>query len=80
MKPKNLLLLAALLAVFSSPALTAGHSASDSQKTTASGYTGPNAAGAVTSAADALQAADDTPVVLTGYITRRVGDEHYEFA
>jgi len=52
----------------------------------AAGYTGPgsepasaSAPGPVTTVAEAMKAADDTPVVLTGYITQRLRKEHYKF-
>lgn len=45
----------------------------------AAGYTGPGAATQVTTVAAALQAADDTPVVLEGQIVKRLQDELYEF-
>jgi len=55
-----------LVPVFSSAAL-------------ASGYTGPGATTQVTTVAAALDAADDTPVVLEGQIIKRLQDELYEF-
>ncbi|HWV11020.1 MULTISPECIES: NirD/YgiW/YdeI family stress tolerance protein [unclassified Pseudomonas] len=45
----------------------------------ASGYTGPGAVTQVTTVAAALDAADDTPVVLQGQIVKRLQDELYEF-
>lgn len=41
-------------------------------------YVGPNKA-VITTVADALKAADDTPVVLEGYITSQIRRKHYEF-
>lgn len=45
----------------------------------AEGYTGPGAVTQVTTVAAALDAADDTPVVLQGRIVKRLQDELYEF-
>jgi uncharacterized protein (TIGR00156 family) len=45
----------------------------------AEGYTGPGAVTQVSTVAAALDAADDTPVVLQGQIVKRVQDERYEF-
>ena len=45
----------------------------------AAGYTGPGATVQVTTVAAALDAADDTPVVLQGQIVKRLQDELYEF-
>jgi len=45
----------------------------------ARGYVGPGAANIATTAAAALQAADDTPAVLQGNIVRRIKKERYEF-
>lgn len=45
----------------------------------ATGYTGPGAVTQVTTVAAALDAADDTPVVLQGQIVKRLQDELYEF-
>jgi len=45
----------------------------------AEGYTGPGAITQVGTVAAALDAADDTPVVLQGRIVKRVQDELYEF-
>jgi len=45
----------------------------------AAGYTGPGATTQITTVAAALDAADDTPVVLQGQITKRLQDELYEF-
>ncbi|ERI53567.1 stress-induced protein YgiW [Pseudomonas sp. EGD-AK9] len=45
----------------------------------ATGYTGPGATPQVTSVSAALQAADDTQVVLEGQIVKRLQDELYEF-
>jgi uncharacterized protein (TIGR00156 family) len=45
----------------------------------AAGYTGPGATTQVTTVAAALDAADDTPVVLEGQIVKRLQDELYEF-
>lgn len=54
--------------------------------TLAAGYTGPGsdakpaaAAAQATTVKQAQSAADDTPVVLEGVITKRIGGEHYEF-
>ncbi|WP_448683438.1 NirD/YgiW/YdeI family stress tolerance protein [Pseudomonas nicosulfuronedens] len=54
--------------------------------TLAAGYTGPGsdakpapAAAQITTVKQAQTAADDTPVVLEGVITKRIGGEHYEF-
>ncbi|QEY74198.1 NirD/YgiW/YdeI family stress tolerance protein [Pseudomonas denitrificans (nom. rej.)] len=54
--------------------------------TLAAGYTGPGsdakpaaAAAQVTTVKRAQSAHDDTPVVLEGVITKRIGGEHYEF-
>lgn len=65
MKPHYLALLIAPL--FSTAALAAG------------GYTGPGASQPVTTVAAALEAADDTPVVLQGQIVKRLKGETYEF-
>ena len=46
----------------------------------ATGYTGPGATTQVTSVAAALDAADDTPVVLQGFVTKKINnDDKYEF-
>jgi len=45
----------------------------------ATGYTGPGAAAQVTTVAAALEATDDTHVVLEGQIVKRLQDELYEF-
>ena len=45
----------------------------------AEGYTGPGAITQVSTVAAALDAADDTPVVLQGQIAKRLQDELYEF-
>lgn len=45
----------------------------------ASSYTGPGAVAQVTTVAAALDAADDTPVLLQGQIVKRLQDELYEF-
>ncbi|MCC4833150.1 NirD/YgiW/YdeI family stress tolerance protein [Shewanella sp. 10N.7] len=42
------------------------------------GFTGPSR-GVVNTAAKALEAKDDTPAVLTGYIVESLGDEEYRF-
>lgn len=55
--------------------------------TLAAGYTGPGsdaakpaaAAAQITTVKQAQSAADDTPVVLEGVITKRINGEHYEF-
>ncbi len=44
----------------------------------AAGYTGPGAL-AINSVAAAQEAGDDAHVVLQGHITRKLGDEKYEF-
>lgn len=44
----------------------------------AAGYTGPGAQ-AINSVAAAQEAGDDAHVVLQGHITRKLGDEKYEF-
>lgn len=63
---KHTLLALLLVPVFSATAFAAG-------------YSGPNAVKSVTSVAQALEAADDTPVTLEGQIVRRIGKEKYEF-
>jgi len=45
----------------------------------AGGYTGPGGNLRIDTVAAALKAADDTPLVLTGYIVRRIRSEYYEF-
>lgn len=45
----------------------------------AEGYTGPGAVTRVSTVAAALDAADNTPVVLQGQIVKRLQDELYEF-
>lgn len=45
----------------------------------AGGYTGPGATTQVTTVAGALDAADDTPVVLQGQIVKRLKGDRYEF-
>lgn len=45
----------------------------------ATGYTGPGATTQISTVAAALDAADDTPVVLQGQIVKRLQDELYEF-
>lgn len=45
----------------------------------AEGYTGPGAVTRVSTVAAALDAADNTPVVLQGQIVKRLPDELYEF-
>ncbi|MGG2398092.1 NirD/YgiW/YdeI family stress tolerance protein [Pseudomonas sp. SH1-B] len=45
----------------------------------AAGYTGPGATPQVTTVSAALEAADDTHVVLEGQIVKRLQDELYEF-
>lgn len=42
-------------------------------------YKGPSAIQPVTTAAAASKAADNTPVVLEGVLTRHIGDDIYEF-
>ncbi|WP_153914747.1 YgiW/YdeI family stress tolerance OB fold protein [Shewanella sp. TC10] len=44
----------------------------------AGGFIGPSR-GEVNTAAKALEAKDDTPAVLTGYIVESLGDEEYRF-
>ncbi|UVE18057.1 NirD/YgiW/YdeI family stress tolerance protein [Pseudomonas sp. LS44] len=46
---------------------------------TGGGYTGPGATPQVTTVAGALDAADDTPVALTGQIVKRLKGDKYEF-
>ncbi|KXU38650.1 hypothetical protein AXE65_12645 [Ventosimonas gracilis] len=77
----KLLLASAVLAASSGLAFAAGYTGPDSGRghKPASGYTGPSAPGSVTTVAEAMKAADDTPAVLTGYITQRLRKEHYEF-
>jgi len=70
---------ALLLCVSSAPALAAGYSGPGAEGTAQSGYTGPGAVASVTTVAAALQAADDTPVVLTGHISKQLRKKHYEF-
>jgi len=81
MKLKTLPLLAALLTASSGLALAAGYTGPGSHHKGAAGggYTGLGAAVSVTTAAEALKAADDTPAVLTGYITQRLRKDRYEF-
>ncbi|MBM7062803.1 NirD/YgiW/YdeI family stress tolerance protein [Pseudomonas sp. UL073] len=45
----------------------------------AANYTGPGSTPAITTAAAALTAADDTPVVLSGQIVKRLQGDKYEF-
>ncbi|MGQ7959846.1 NirD/YgiW/YdeI family stress tolerance protein [Pseudomonas sp. SP16.1] len=45
----------------------------------ATGYTGPGVTPQVTSVSAALEAGDDTQVVLEGQIVKRLQDELYEF-
>lgn len=45
----------------------------------AAGYTGPGATSPVGNVSAALEAADDTRVVLEGQIVKRLQDERYEF-
>ncbi|RJG12532.1 NirD/YgiW/YdeI family stress tolerance protein [Pseudomonas cavernicola] len=45
----------------------------------AGGYTGPGANMQITTVAAALEAADDTPVMLQGQIVKRLKDDTYEF-
>jgi len=78
MKPK-LLLAAALLAASTSLVFAAGYTGPNSGHKAQYGYTGPGATSTVTTVAAALKAADDTPAVLTGYITQRLRKKHYEF-
>lgn len=42
-------------------------------------YNGPGVASHIRTAADAAKAKDDTPVELTGYIVKSIGDEKYLF-
>ncbi|MCL7463008.1 NirD/YgiW/YdeI family stress tolerance protein [Pseudomonas sp. NW5] len=79
---KNRTLLALLIApLFSTAALAAGYTGPGATPSAAavSGYTGPGAVQANRVAA-ALEAADDTPVVLEGRLLRQIRGEHYEFA
>lgn len=45
----------------------------------AAGYTGPGKVEPITTAAAALQAADDANVTLEGHITKQLGNERFEF-
>lgn len=45
----------------------------------AAGYTGPNSAQMINTVAAALEAKDDTPVVLEGQVIERLKDETYSF-
>ncbi|WP_017937622.1 NirD/YgiW/YdeI family stress tolerance protein [Zestomonas thermotolerans] len=65
MKPKALALL--FVPLLSASAFAAG------------GYTGPSNTPQVTTVAAALEAPDDTPVVLTGQIVKRLKGDKYEF-
>lgn len=71
---------------FSSMALADGYRGPDATHqqhqgaASSGGYTGPGNVAAVTTVAEALNAADDTPVVLEGYVTQRVKHEKYEFS
>ena len=47
--------------------------------TLAAGYTGPGATPTTTTVKAALEAADDTPVVLQGTIVKRIKGDIYEF-
>lgn len=42
-------------------------------------YTGPGVESLVSNAKDASHAKDETPVELTGYLVKSLGDEHYLF-
>jgi uncharacterized protein (TIGR00156 family) len=42
-------------------------------------YNGPEVASHTTTAADAAKAKDDTPIELTGYLVKSLGDEKYLF-
>ncbi|MCL1056442.1 NirD/YgiW/YdeI family stress tolerance protein [Shewanella gelidimarina] len=42
-------------------------------------YNGPGVASHATTAADAAKAKDDTPIELTGYLVKSLGDEKYLF-
>jgi len=75
----KLLAASALLASCASLAFAAGYTGPNSGHSAQSGYTGPGAASTVTTVAAALKAANDTPAVLTGYITQRLRKKHYEF-
>lgn len=79
---KNRTLLALLIApLFSTTVLAAGYNGPGAaQNGTAGGYTGPGAIAPITQVSAALEAADDTPVVLEGRLLRQLRDEHYEFA
>lgn len=45
----------------------------------AAGYTGPNSTQAVNTVAQALEAKDDTPVVLEGQVVERIKGDNYNF-
>lgn len=47
--------------------------------TFAAGYTGPDGSMTATTVKTALDARDDTPVTLQGYIIKRLKGDHYEF-
>jgi len=79
MKLKAPVLLATILTVSSGLALAAGYTGPNGGHNATSGYTGPGAVVRVTTVAEAMKAADDTPAVLTGYITQRLRKKHYEF-
>ncbi|MFT5705192.1 MAG: hypothetical protein ACI8SK_001147 [Shewanella sp.] len=69
---KKLVLVSAL--IFASSSVLAAQSAE--QK---GGFTGPSAV-SVNTVQVALEAKDDTPVTLTGYILSGLGDEEYQFS
>lgn len=80
---KNRTLLTLLIApLFSTTVLAAGYTGPGAGQngTATSGYTGPGAIAQITQVSAALEAADDTPVVLEGRLLRQLRDEHYEFA
>lgn len=64
---KHSLLVLLLAPLLSSAAFAAG------------GYAGPGATAQITTVAAAQEAADDTPVVLTGQIVKKVSGDKYEF-
>jgi len=83
---KASVLLATILTASSGLALAAGytgpggngHNGHNGHKAQSS-YTGPNAVTTASTVAEAMKAADDSPAVLTGYITQRLRKNHYEF-
>lgn len=78
---KNRYLAIAFVSLFSTAALAGytgpgGGAAPAGQP--AAGYTGP-AAQQITTVAEALKAQDDTPILLEGHVTKKLGKELYEF-